>query len=76
MLWTSFERDINKLREHKLGLEPLRAGQGGCNLLNIQKVALRKHVYRAQAHIYCSFSLIHATSLYFFVRVKTRLTGY
>ncbi len=38
-LWLTFERDINKFRTEKLGLEPIRVGQGGWNLLNIHQVS-------------------------------------
>jgi hypothetical protein len=36
-MWLSFERDINRFRV-SVGLEPLRTGQGGWNMLNYHRV--------------------------------------
>jgi hypothetical protein len=37
-MWISFEREINKFRTNTLGLEPIRTGQGGWDLLNYHRV--------------------------------------
>jgi hypothetical protein len=39
LLWLSLERDINQFRTKKLGLEAIRAGQSGSNILNYHQVA-------------------------------------
>ncbi len=40
MLWLSFESNINAFRKNVLGLEPIRTGEGGWNMLNLNKVCV------------------------------------
>jgi len=42
ILWTSLESSINSFRQDQLGLEPLRTGSGGAQLLSQQKVPFVK----------------------------------
>jgi hypothetical protein len=42
LLWLSMEREINSFRERCLGLEPIRVGQGGWNMLNYHEVPFVK----------------------------------
>eukprot|EP01034_Spumella_vulgaris_P023338 gene23338-29550_t len=42
MLWLSFESNINAFRKGVLGLEPIRVGEGGWNMLNLNKVPFVK----------------------------------
>lgn len=39
MLWLSFESSINTFRRGVLGLEPIRVGEGGWNMLNLNRVS-------------------------------------
>lgn len=38
MLWASLELEMNKFRSTVLGLEPIRSGESGWNMLNHQEV--------------------------------------
>jgi len=39
LMWLGFEREINLFRKNVLGLEPLRIGQSGHDMLNLLKVS-------------------------------------
>jgi len=43
LMWLGFEREVNIFRKNVLGLEPLRIGQSGHDILNVLKVGQWVH---------------------------------